>query len=211
VSLRASPGSRVAGVVIFGPPGSGKGTQAELLVERLGWTHIAPGDVLRAERSAGTVLGNRAAQYLDRGELVPDALIMELIGERLTAAPAGQGFVLDGFPRTLAQAEALDALLGRLGFGPVRVVLLEVPEDRLRERLRERALTQGRHDDTPATITTRMAVYAAETLPALAHYEALGAVTRIEGTAPIGTVHESLMRALSEASVASPADRGTGR
>lgn len=196
MSVAADTDRRLGAVILFGPPGSGKGTQAQLLVERTGCTHIAPGDILRAERAAGTVLGQRVAGYLDRGGLVPDSLIVELIAARLEAAPPRPDFVLDGVPRTVAQAEALDALLARRGLGPVRVVLLDVPEDRLRDRLRERALAQGRDDDTPETIATRMRVYAAETLPALAHYQRLGPVIRVDGTGSIDEVHRAMVAAL---------------
>ncbi len=202
---------RLGGLILFGPPGSGKGTQAQLLVERLGCIHVAPGDILRAERAAGSPLGQSAAAFLDRGALVPDGLMIDLIAGRLAAAPDQGGFVLDGFPRTLAQAEALDRLLHRLGLGPVRAVLLDVPEPRLRDRLRERALAQGRDDDTPETITARIAVYVAETLPALAHYETLGAASRIDGTGPIEAVHQALMAALAAGGVAAAVDRGAER
>ncbi len=210
MTVAAPTARRLGGVILVGPPGSGKGTQAQLLVERTGCGHIAPGDILRAERAAGTELGRRAAAYLDRGQLVPDRLIVELIAAQLAAAGPAPDFVLDGFPRTLPQAEALDLLLERLGLTSIRAVVLDVPEERLRARLYQRGVEQGRHDDTPETITTRMAVYATETMPAIAHYVQRGGVIRIDGSGPIDTVHRALLAALVPSGVAAEGG-GTSR
>jgi adenylate kinase len=150
-------------ILMMGPPGSGKGTQAARIAERRGLAHISTGDMLRAAMAAGTELGNRVKDVVDRGDLVPDDLMLELVLDRLSQPDAANGFLLDGFPRTVAQATALvDALEGEQVLE--RIILLEVPD----EVLVERALARGRADDTEETIRHRLRVYLESTRPVLA-------------------------------------------
>ena len=139
-------------LLLLGGPGGGKGTQAARLVQRLGIEHVAAGDALRAEVQRGTEIGRRAASYLDRGELVPDEVVVDLITPVAVEAAGHGGYVLDGFPRSLAQAHVADDAWERLGIGLEAVVYLEVPERELRRRLLARAETEDRSDDTPDVI-----------------------------------------------------------
>jgi adenylate kinase len=157
----------------MGPPGSGKGTQAARIAERRGFAHISTGDMLRAAMAAGSELGRRVKEVVDRGDLVPDDLMLELVLDRLGQADAADGFLLDGFPRTVAQAEALCAALEGEQILE-RVILLNVPE----ETLVERALGRGRVDDTEETIRHRLRVYHESTCPVLDALE--GRVERVE-------------------------------
>ena len=152
-------------LLLLGPPGAGKGTQAIRLAKNLGIPQISTGDMLRSAVAAGTVVGQRAQGYMDRGELVPDAVVIGVAGERLAQSDAADGFILDGFPRTTAQAEALDATLGRLGTDLARCVALVADEDALVARLLERARIEGRSDDNEETIRNRMRVYREQTSP----------------------------------------------
>jgi adenylate kinase len=191
-------------VVIFGPPGSGKGTQSKFVSDTFGLAHVATGDMLRAEVQSGSALGREVAPIMERGELVPDELVARVIEERLRQPDARRGVLLDGFPRTVPQAQALDAMLRR-GSRKVNVVLsLEVPESELVERILKRAAAEGRADDTPETVRRRMAVYAEETAPVMDHYAGSGArVLRIDGVGSIEDVqrriHEAMASALGEA------------
>jgi adenylate kinase len=160
-------------ILMMGPPGSGKGTQAARIAERRGLAHISTGDMLRAAMAAGTELGKRVKDVVDRGDLVPDDLMLELVLDRLSQPDAANGFLLDGFPRTVAQATALvDALEG--GQVLERIILLEVPD----EVLVERALARGRADDTEDTIRHRLRVYLDSTRPVLAALE--GKLDRVD-------------------------------
>ncbi|MCU4184633.1 adenylate kinase [Acidiferrimicrobium sp. IK] len=163
-------------------PGAGKGTQADRLAARYGIEHIASGEILRAEVAAATAVGEKAKDYLDRGDLVPDDLLLDIIAGRvLTAALAG-GYVLDGFPRTLAQAEAAHRLAVELDGVTLQAVLhLEVGADELRSRLRARASREGRPDDTEATIEHRLEVFASQTEPLLEYYRSREILHTIDG------------------------------
>lgn len=170
-------------IVFIGPPGAGKGTQAQRLVENYRMAHLSTGDMLRAARDAKTEIGLKADQYMSAGELVPDEVIVDIIAGRLGEPDCQEGYLLDGFPRTIAQAEALDAMLDRRRT-PLDVVLeLQVPEEELFRRLAGR----GRADDTPQVIRQRLLAYRRQTQPLLDYYGQRGLLRSIDG---LGTVDE---------------------
>lgn len=184
-------------IVLLGPPGSGKGTQAGLLKERLGLPHISTGVLLREAVSAGTELGRQAQAFMDRGELVPDDLMLSLIEERLGADDVGGGFILDGYPRNLSQAEALDEVLARIGQPAEIALAITVDEEQIITRLAKRAQEEGRSDDTEDVIRNRLKVYAEHTAPVNEYYRRQGKLTEIDGMADIDTVNGRIMDALS--------------
>lgn len=184
-------------LLIFGPQGAGKGTQATRISSEHGIPHIATGDILRSAIAAGSDLGLQVAAIVERGDLVPDELMIALIRERLTAEDAAGGFVLDGFPRTLAQAEALDAMLHAIGRELHAMVVLEVPDAVARERMRLRAELEGRADDTPKAIENRLRTYHEQTAPLVEWYRARDKVAPVDGTADIDDVWGQIQRALS--------------
>lgn len=174
-------------IIVLGAPGSGKGTQGALLADRVGVPKIATGDLLRAAVRDGTSLGVEARSFMDRGLLVPDEIVLGLIEEVLRSPEAQDGVIMDGFPRTLAQAEAVEGLLADRGSRIDRVLLIDVPEDELVKRMLGRARAEGRSDDTPETIRKRFAVYGEQTAPLIRYYEERGLLTTIIG---LGTVRE---------------------
>ena len=178
-------------LLLLGPPGAGKGTQAERLVARLGIPQISTGDMLRAAVRAGTPVGKQAQAYMDRGDLVPDAVVIAVAEERLRQPDAQKGFILDGFPRTAPQAEALDRMLAGLGVSLERCVALGVDEDELVARLLKRAEIEGRSDDNEETIRTRMRVYRDQTQPLVDYYRSRGVLREIDG---LGTEDEVAKR-----------------
>jgi adenylate kinase len=186
-------------ILLLGPQGSGKGTQAERLSAEFGLPHIATGDMLRAAVAANSQLGRRVKPIVDSGQLVPDDLMIELIGERLGEDDARRGFILDGFPRTLAQAQALDDLLRELGRDLGVVFELQVPDDVAVERLRRRAALEGRTDDTPEAIRTRLDLYHGETEPLVEHYRARGNVIGVHGDRSVDEVFAEMAQALEQA------------
>ena len=219
-------------VLLLGAPGAGKGTQARFLAERLGAAHVASGDLLRAHRQAGTPLGKQAKAYMDRGDLVPDDLVIEMILDRLAQPDAAGGALLDGFPRTLAQAEALEKRLAERGGGVHAAVYIDVHMQVLVDRLAGRWLCRvcqasyhelfkppvvrgvcdedggelyQRPDDRREVVSNRVAVYLRDTLPVVEHYERRGLLRRIDGDQPIETVREALAAALGLSGVAVPA------
>ena len=174
-------------ILLLGAPGAGKGTQGKVLAERLGLPKITTGDILRAAVQAGTSLGREAKRYMDEGKLVPDAVILGLIKEELAKPEASAGAILDGFPRTAAQAELVDRTLAERGQRLNHILLLDVAEGELVRRLQGRASLEGRSDDTPEAVRTRLQVYQRDTAPLIAHYAQRGNVHRVPAT---GTVEE---------------------
>jgi adenylate kinase len=212
-------------VLLLGAPGAGKGTQARFLSEALGVPHVASGDLLRENRQRGTALGRAAQEYMDRGDLVPDALVVEMIADRLDQPDAIAGALLDGFPRTVTQAHALEERLTRRG-GKIRTAIyVEVPTDVLVERLAGRWMCPGcqatyhqifnpptvagvcdtcegqlyqRSDDKREVVANRVAVYLRDTLPVVEHYAHLGILQRIDGNQSIEAVKAALLQAVDE-------------
>ncbi len=196
-------------LILLGPPGAGKGTQAERLREDFELPYFATGDILRAAVKDGTELGKRAQEYMDRGDLVPDELICEVIIERIDSPEAADGFLLDGFPRTIAQAEALDGAVAKLGRKLTAVILIDAPDEEVVKRLSGRRIcVKGGHvyhvdfdppkredvcdqdgsrlvqrdDDKPETIKNRLQVYHEQTSPLIDYYEKAGVLRRFDGT-----------------------------
>lgn len=183
-------------LVLFGPPGSGKGTQAELLRERQGLDHVAPGDMLRQHLADGTELGKMAKSYMASGRLVPDDVIVRMIKGRLEGESSSDGFVLDGFPRTVAQTKDLQQLLAELGRPLDMVIVLEVPMKDLLARLSLRADQQHREDDRPEVIQHRLEVYHEQTEPVLEYLGEVVPVVVVDGSAPVEEVNRSLLKVL---------------
>jgi adenylate kinase len=177
-------------VVLLGPPGAGKGTQATLLAEHYGVPHISTGDLFRAHIGQGTPLGVEAKGYLDKGELVPSDLTNRMVQERVNEPDASVGFFLDGYPRTVEQANALEEILGGLGTKIDKVLAFVVDEEAVVQRM----LSRGRSDDTEDVIRNRMRVYHAETEPLLAYYEAVE--VKVDAMGSIADVNERARKAL---------------
>ncbi len=189
-------------LVLLGPPGAGKGTQATRLVEKFGVPQLSTGDMLRAAVAAQTPIGLKAKAIMDAGQLVSDDVVIGIIDQRIDAADCAKGFILDGFPRTVAQAEALRDLLTRKGLKLDAVVELVVDENALVDRMRKRVADaiaaggQARADDNPESFKTRLEAYRAQTAPVSDHYASRGDLRRIDGMAPIDEVTAALNRAL---------------
>lgn len=181
-------------LLLLGAPGSGKGTQGKLIAERLGLPKITTGDILRAAIKAGTPLGNEVKKFLDAGQLVPDQVILGLIKDELAKPEAKAGAIFDGFPRTAAQAELVDKTLAEQSQRLNYILLLDVPEDELVRRLHGRANQEGRSDDTPEAIKTRLSVYQRETAPLIAHFAQRGNVHRVPGTGTVQQIAEEIKR-----------------
>jgi adenylate kinase len=181
-------------VLLLGAPGSGKGTQGKILAERLGLPKITTGDILRAAVAARTPLGLEAKRYMDQGKLVPDAVVLGLIQAELDKPAAKEGAIFDGFPRTAAQADLVDATLAARGQRVSHVLLFDVPEEELLRRLLARAAQEGRSDDTPGAIQTRLQVYQRDTAPLVAHYAERGVVHRVPGTGRIEDIALEIQR-----------------
>ncbi|MFQ5747398.1 MAG: adenylate kinase [Gemmatimonadota bacterium] len=183
---------------MMGPPGAGKGTQGERLAAHYGVPRYSTGDILREARSGGTELGRRAQGYMDAGELVPDEVILGVVDEVLRTDEAARGFVFDGFPRTVAQAEGLASILRAQGVALDAVIDLDVPRGVLDERLSGRRGEDARSDDRPETVARRLEVYAEETAPVLEWYERSDVpLLRIDGDRDIETIQQDLRRRLS--------------
>jgi adenylate kinase len=178
-------------LLLLGPPGAGKGTQARRLSARLGVLQISTGEMLRAAQAAGTGLGRQVKAIMERGELVPDDVVIRVVEEWFGQPDAQKGFILDGFPRTLKQAKALDALLAKLGLRLERCVAIQVDEEELVDRLLKRSQLEHRTDDDEPTIRKRMEVYRERTAPLIAYYRSRGALAEVDG---LGTVEEVARR-----------------
>ena len=181
-------------VLLLGAPGSGKGTQGTILAKRLGLPKITTGDLLRAAVAAGTPLGLEAKKLMDQGKLVPDTVILSMIKEELAKPEAQEGAVFDGFPRTAVQAELVDRTLAERGQRLNHILLFDVPEEELVRRMMGRAAQQGRSDDTPAAIATRLQVYQRDTAPLIAHYAERGIVHRVPGVGPVEDIATEIKR-----------------
>jgi adenylate kinase len=185
-------------LVLLGPPAAGKGTQARRMTDRFGGVHIDTGDILRANAERGTELGRKARTFMERGDLVPDEVVIDMVLERVGESDCALGFVLDGFPRTVPQAEALDRRLGELDRPLDATVGLEVEEDELRRRLAERAREQDRSDDgDEQAIRQRLELFASETGPLLDYYRHQGLLVRVDAIGEVGDVTERIAEALA--------------
>lgn len=214
-------------MIMLGPPGSGKGTQAKRLTERFGIPQISTGDILREAVKEGTPLGKEAKRYMDEGKLVPDEVVVGIVRERLKEPDCEKGFILDGFPRTVAQAEALDRILEEMGRKIDHVIDIEVSEDELLKRLTGRRTCKRcgamyhiifnppkrdgicdqcggelyqRDDDKEETIKARLKVYREQTAPLIDYYEKRGLLRRIEGSGKIEEIEERILKAIGEKS-----------
>ena len=183
-------------LVLLGPPGAGKGTQAAVVAARLGIPAISTGDIFRSNVAGGTELGLQAKAYMDRGDYVPDSVTNAMVRDRLSQPDAAEGFLLDGYPRTTAQVAELDAMLAEAGTGLDRVVELTVDLDEVVDRLLLRAKEQGRSDDTEEVIRRRLDVYAAETAPLAQAYAAHGLLVEVDGMGAIEDVTKRVLDAL---------------
>jgi adenylate kinase len=188
-------------VLLLGPQGSGKGTQAKRISAEYGIPHIATGDMLRSAIASGTPLGQKLKPILESGQLVSDDLMIELIRDRLEAPDTELGFILDGFPRTMPQAAALDAMLREIGRELDVVFELQVPDSVSYERLLKRAAEEGRTDDTPEVIRERLETYHRETEPLVELYRARGNLVGIHGDRPIDEVFAEIQAALEQVAV----------
>ncbi|HLS84453.1 MAG TPA: adenylate kinase [Arenimonas sp.] len=183
-------------LVLLGAPGSGKGTQAARLRDHLDVPHISTGELLRAAVKAGTPLGLQARAVMEAGQLVSDEIVLGMLEERLTAGDTGKGFILDGYPRNLAQANALDALLARLGQPVDIAVQLDVGNDLLIERLAGRAQAEGRADDSPEAVRKRLEVYEEATAPVVDFYARAGRLVRVDGVGSMDEVFARIVAAV---------------
>jgi len=187
-------------LILFGPPGSGKGTQAERLIEKYGILHISTGDLFRYEMGNNTPLGLKAKEYMAKGELVPDEVTIGMLKNKVNSNPEARGIIFDGFPRTIAQAEALDEFLNEKNTEVTALVALDVPEDELVSRLLNRGKSSGRADDNDESIIrNRIAVYKAETAQVFDYYGKSGKSKLIPGVGSIDDIFNKLVNAIDQA------------
>lgn len=185
-------------LILFGPPGAGKGTQATALVDRYSIAHISTGDIFRENVGNETELGLQAKEYMDRGDLVPDEVVIAMVDDRLGQDDVANGFLLDGFPRTLAQVEALDEIVANNGNQLDAVIRLLVDDEELMTRLLHRAEEQGRTDDTREVIANRIETYKDETEPAVARYRERGILYDIDGEGDVDEVSNRVLAAAEQ-------------
>jgi adenylate kinase len=183
-------------LVVLGPPGAGKGTQAVKLADHFACADVATGDIFRANVAEGTELGRAAQEYMDRGDLVPDEVVIAMVMERLAESDCDGGFVLDGFPRTVNQAEALDRRLVDLGVPLHAVLCFEADEEELLRRLAGRAAAQHRADDAEQTIRHRLEVFAIKTRPLIDYYAHRGLLVKVDAIGPIEVVTKRILAAI---------------
>jgi len=188
-------------LLVLGPQGAGKGTQAKRIAAEYGVPHVSTGDMFRAAIAARTELGRRVEPILASGELVPDELTVALIRERLAAEDAGGGFVLDGFPRNLAQAEALDGMLAEIGRGLDAILFFDLPDEVVTARMLGRAAEEGRPDDTPEVIARRLELYHEQTEPVVEHYRVTGRLVPLHAERTIEQVWAEVQEALEQVKV----------
>jgi adenylate kinase len=180
-------------LILFGPPGAGKGTQSAKLIEKYSLTHISTGDLFRKHLKEGTALGKLAQDYMNKGNLVPDKVVIDMVDDKITNSPNSGGIIFDGFPRTIPQAEALDALLAGKG-APIKLLVeLVVPEDELRKRLADRAAKENRPDDAkPEVIENRIAVYKAETAVVANYYKKHNKYSSVVGVGSVEGIFKNI-------------------
>lgn len=183
-------------LILFGPPAAGKGTQAKRLTADRGFVQLSTGDMLRAARKSGTELGDKCAAIMDAGQLVSDDIVIALIEEALAAHKGAPGFIFDGFPRTVAQAEALDAMLAKHGQQIDRVIRLEVDSEQLMARIAKRFAEEGRADDNPDAYKVRLDAYFTQTAPLVPYYERQGKLVGVDGMADVESVARGIASAL---------------
>lgn len=183
-------------LILFGPPAAGKGTQAKRLTAERGYVQLSTGDMLRAARKSGSELGNKVAAIMDSGSLVSDEIVIALIEEALASNKGAAGFIFDGFPRTVAQAEALDAMLEKHGKKIDRVIRLEVDPQQLMNRIAKRFAEEGRADDNPDAYKVRLDAYFAQTAPLVPHYERQKKMHGVDGMADVETVAAAIAKAI---------------
>ncbi len=180
-------------IVLFGPPGAGKGTQSEKLIQKYGLTHLSTGDLFRKHLGEGTDLGNLAKKYMNEGHLVPDEVVIGMVEDKINSTRSSQGFIFDGFPRTTAQAEALDLMLSKHGMSISGMIALDVPEEVLKIRIKERGKTSNRADDQDdEKINTRIKVYMDETLPVADYYNKQDKFQKIKGVGEIDEIFKDI-------------------
>ena len=184
-------------LLVLGPQGAGKGTQAKRVAAEYEIPHVSTGDMFRAAIASGSELGRKVEPILAAGELVPDELTVALIGARLAEPDARDGFVLDGFPRNLAQCDALDAMLSGIGRALDAILYFDLPDDVATDRMLRRAQEENRPDDTPATIGRRLEIYHAETEPLVSYYDERGLLRRVDGTRSPVEVHDHVRAVLA--------------
>jgi adenylate kinase len=184
-------------IVLLGPPGSGKGTQAAMLVEELGLPHISTGALLRNAATRGTELGLQAKSITDRGDLVPDNIMSDMIEERLGRDDVANGFILDGYPRNVAQAKSLDTMLARMNKPADEAIHIDIDPEQILKRIAKRAKEEGRSDDTVETVRNRLRVYAKQTAPVADYYAEHGLLTRILGDGPKEEIFQRILSVLN--------------
>jgi adenylate kinase len=188
----------MANIVLLGPPGAGKGTQSDKIISQYNLIPIVPGNLMRDHINQGTSIGRVLSNYINEGMLAPHEVVMKLVEEQVKAKKAGHKFLFDGFPRAIAQAISLDELLPKHGYRLDGVVFIDVPDEIVKERIRDRAKISGRVDDqSDEKIATRLEIYHNETLPVVDYYEKQNKLYRVEGTGPVEEVFKRIIQAIN--------------